>query len=164
MGLRDYTLFHIISRNARLYPQRAAIVFEDRRVTHGEYLIRVERLAAGLAAAGSGTGDRIGIVSLNCLEYLDLCGATARLGAIVLPVNWRLSSEEMVQISLQSAGSTGPRHTGNHRPLRGNLPKCEVLGRIRSVRNIGGRDLCAVSRATRICGTTRDIQPCSCGR
>jgi acyl-CoA synthetase (AMP-forming)/AMP-acid ligase II len=98
MGLRDYTLFDIISRNARLYPQRTAIIFEDRRITHGEYLIRVEQLAAGLAAAGTGTGDRIGIVSLNCLEYLDLCGAAARLGAIVLPVNWRLSSEEMVQI------------------------------------------------------------------
>jgi acyl-CoA synthetase (AMP-forming)/AMP-acid ligase II len=74
MGLRDYTLFDIISRNARLYPQRTAIIFEDRRITHGEYLIRVEQLAAGLAAAGTGTGDRIGIVSLNCLEYLDLCG------------------------------------------------------------------------------------------
>ena len=98
MGLRDYTLFDIIVRNARLYPQNMAIIFEDRRLTHGEYLIRVERLAAGLAAADIGTGDRIGIVSLNCLEYLDLCGAAARLGAILLPINWRLRSEEMVQI------------------------------------------------------------------
>ena len=98
MGLRDYTLFDIISRNARLYPQHTAIIFEGRRIAHGEYLTRVERLAAGLAAAGTSMGDRIGVVSLNCLEYLDLYGAAARLGAIVLPVNWRLSGEEMVQI------------------------------------------------------------------
>lgn len=98
MGLRDYTLFDIICRNARLHPQRTAIVFESERITHREYLARVERLAAGLAAAGVSTGDRIGIVSLNCLEYLDLYGAAARLGAIVLPVNWRLSAEEVVQV------------------------------------------------------------------
>jgi acyl-CoA synthetase (AMP-forming)/AMP-acid ligase II len=73
-------------------------VFEGQRITHGEYLARVERLAAGLAAAGVVSGDRIGIVSLNCLEYLDLYGAAARLGAIMLPVNWRLAAEEVVQV------------------------------------------------------------------
>jgi long-chain acyl-CoA synthetase len=98
MGLRDYTLFDIICRNARLHPQRTAIVFEGRRVSHRDYLARVERLASGLAAAGVSGGDRIGIVSQNCLEYLDLYGAAARLGAIMLPVNWRLAAEEMVQV------------------------------------------------------------------
>jgi long-chain acyl-CoA synthetase len=98
MGLRDYTLFDVISRNARLHAQRTAIVFEGRRITHREYLARVERLAAGLAATGVSAGERIGVVSQNCLEYLDLYGAAARLGAIMLPVNWRLSAEEIVQV------------------------------------------------------------------
>ena len=65
MGLRDYSLFDIIARNARLHARRTAIVFEGKRITHGEYLARVESLAAGLAVAGVGTGDLIGIVSLN---------------------------------------------------------------------------------------------------
>lgn len=98
MGLRDYTLFDIISRNARLHARRTAIVFEGKRITYGEYFARVERLAAGLAAAGVSAGERIGVVSQNCLEYLDLYGAAARLGAIMLPVNWRLSAEEIVQV------------------------------------------------------------------
>ena len=98
MGLRDYTLFDIISRNARLHAQRTAIVFEGKRITHREYLGRVERLAAGLATVGVSAGERIGVVSQNCLEYLDLYGAAARLGAIMLPVNWRLSAEEIVQV------------------------------------------------------------------
>src|SRR5689334_14289961 len=98
MGLRDYTLFDIISRNARVHAQRTAIVFEGERITHRDYLGRVERLAAGLAAAGLGPGERIGVVSQNCLEFLDLFGAAARLGAIMLPVNWRLSVEEVVQV------------------------------------------------------------------
>jgi long-chain acyl-CoA synthetase len=98
MGLRDHTLFDVISRNALLYPGRTAIVFEGKRITHREHFDRVERLAAGLAAAGVEAGDRIGIVSLNCPEYLDLYGAASRLGAIVLPVNWRLSPDEIVQV------------------------------------------------------------------
>ena len=53
MGLRDYTLFDIISRNARLHAQRTAIVFEGKRITHREYLGRVERLAAGSATRRS---------------------------------------------------------------------------------------------------------------
>jgi acyl-CoA synthetase (AMP-forming)/AMP-acid ligase II len=97
-AVRDYTLFDIISRNARLHPRRTAIIFDGRRITHEEYLAHVERLAAGLAAAGIGAGDRLGIVSLNCLEYLDLLGAAARLGAIAVPANWRLSGEEVVEV------------------------------------------------------------------
>ena len=52
MGLRDYTLFDVIARNARLFRDRTALIQEGQRVTHGEYLARVERLAGGLASAG----------------------------------------------------------------------------------------------------------------
>ena len=51
MGLRDFTLFDVVQRNACLYADRLAFVFEKERVTHGAYLARVERLAAGLARA-----------------------------------------------------------------------------------------------------------------
>ena len=134
MGLRDYALFDVISRNARLHPQRTAIVFEGKRITHHEYLARVERLAAGLAVAGVSTGDRIGIVSLNCLEYLDLYGAAARLGAIMLPVNWRLSAEEIVQV-LNDATPKLVFVDAEHQPVvaaaRDRLPsvqRCYALG------------------------------------
>ena len=134
MGLRDYALFDVISRNARLHPQRTAIVFEGKRITHHEYLARVERLAAGLAVAGVSTGARIGIVSLNCLEYLDLYGAAARLGAIMLPVNWRLSAEEIVQV-LNDATPKLVFVDAEHQPVvaaaRDRLPsvqRCYALG------------------------------------
>ena len=134
MGLRDYSLFDIIARNARLHARRTAIVFEGKRITHGEYLARVERLAAGLAVAGVGTGDRMGIVSLNCLEYLDLYGAAARIGAIVLPVNWRLSAEEIVQV-LNDATPKLVFADADHQSIiaaaRGRLPsvqRCYAFG------------------------------------
>ena len=37
MGIRDYTIYNYICRNATLYPKRDAIVFNDRRLTHEEY-------------------------------------------------------------------------------------------------------------------------------
>lgn len=98
MGLRDYTLYDVIERNARLHGDRLAFVAEGERVSHREYALRVERLSAGLASQGLVTGDRIAVLAQNGLAYVLLYGAAARLGLIVVPINWRLSSEEFVYV------------------------------------------------------------------
>lgn len=98
MSLRSFTLHDLIKRNARLYGSNTALVFGDQRVTHAQYAERTARLAAGLAAAGVGQGDRLAILAPNCLEYVDLFGAAAQLGAIVVPINWRLSAEEVAYV------------------------------------------------------------------
>ncbi|OGL17775.1 MAG: AMP-dependent synthetase [Candidatus Rokubacteria bacterium RIFCSPLOWO2_12_FULL_71_19] len=103
MGLRDYTLFDVIARNARLFRDRTALIQEGQRVTHGEYLARVERLAGGLASAGMVPGDRIAVLAQNSLEFLDLYGAAARLGAILVPINWRLSADEITYVISDAA-------------------------------------------------------------
>ncbi len=98
MGLRDFTLADVIARNAVLHRDRVAFVADGKRITHGEYAARVERLAAGLAAKGLMSGDRIAVLAQNCLEYVDLYGAAARLGLIMVPVNWRLAAEEIAYV------------------------------------------------------------------
>jgi acyl-CoA synthetase (AMP-forming)/AMP-acid ligase II len=98
MGLRDFTLFDMIERNARLYPDRVAFTFENERVTHAEFAERVRRLVNGLARVGVAPGDRIAVLSQNNLEFIDLYGATACLGAILVPINTRLSAEEVAYI------------------------------------------------------------------
>lgn len=98
MALRDYTLGDVIARNARLFPDRTALIHGSARVTHREYQERVDRLAGGLAAAGVLTGDRVAVLSQNNLEFLDLYGAVARLGAILVPINWRLSADEIAYV------------------------------------------------------------------
>ncbi|CAN5411753.1 long-chain fatty acid--CoA ligase [soil metagenome] len=98
MSLRSFTLHDLINRNARLYGSNTALVFGDQRVTHAQYAGRTARLAAGLAAAGAGQGDRLAILAPNCLEYVDLLGAAAQLGAVVVPINWRLSAEEVAYV------------------------------------------------------------------
>jgi acyl-CoA synthetase (AMP-forming)/AMP-acid ligase II len=105
MGLRDFTLFDVVERNARLHPDRDAFIFGAERITHAGYLARVERLAAGLARAGITPGDRIVMLSQNNLEFVDLYGAVARLGAILVPINWRLSADEVAYV----AGDAAPR-------------------------------------------------------
>ena len=55
----------------------------------------MDRLAAGLHQAGIRTGDRIAVVGKNRLAFFQLYGAAAALGAIVVPINWRLSAGEM---------------------------------------------------------------------
>ena len=72
--------------------------FDGERVTHAAYLARAERLAAGLARAGVRPGDRVAVLSQNNLEFVDLYGAVARLGAILVPINWRLSAEEIAYV------------------------------------------------------------------
>ena len=95
MTLRSFTFGDVYRRNAALFPDRTAFIFEGQRVTHSEYLHRVTRLATGLARLGVRPGDRVGVLSQNSLEMVDLIGAVALLGAILLPVNFRLSAEEV---------------------------------------------------------------------
>jgi long-chain acyl-CoA synthetase len=98
MGLRSVTLIDVVRRNAALHGDRTAFVFGARRVTHADYAMDVERLAAALAGLGIGTCDRIVVLSNNNAEFVALYGAAAWLGAILTPVNWRLSAEEIAYI------------------------------------------------------------------
>jgi long-chain acyl-CoA synthetase len=96
MGLHDYTFYDLINRNAVSFCDRPAWfeVDDQRMLTFAGYKSKVDRLACGLQKAGLKKGDRIGIFGKNSLEYFLLYGAAAALGAIVLPINWRLSAEE----------------------------------------------------------------------
>jgi acyl-CoA synthetase (AMP-forming)/AMP-acid ligase II len=97
MGLYDFTFYDVVNRNAVTFRDKQAW-FEpedETSLTFAEFKERVDRLAAGLQKQGVVKGDRIGVLSKNSLEFFLLFGAAAALGAIVLPVNWRLSAEEV---------------------------------------------------------------------
>ena len=97
MGLYDFTFYDLINRNAQCFRDREAWfeVDDGRTLTFAEYKKQVDRLACGLQNSGIEKGDRIGVLGKNSLEYFLLYGAAAGLGAIVLPINWRLSAEEV---------------------------------------------------------------------
>jgi len=97
MGLHDITFYDIINRNALAFRNSQAWyeVDDGRSMTFGEFKVKVDRLAGGLYNLGVRYGDRIGLLGKNSLEFFLLYGAAAAIGAIVLPINWRLSADEV---------------------------------------------------------------------
>jgi len=91
----DFNLYDVIVRNALLYRNRDCIVFEDKRLSFKQFKEKCDQLAVGLSQAGIKKGDRLAIVAYNSHEHMILCGAAAKIGAILVPVNWRLQQEEV---------------------------------------------------------------------
>ncbi|RRO20782.1 long-chain-fatty-acid--CoA ligase [Saccharopolyspora rhizosphaerae] len=92
-----------ISRRAAATPNLPAITFTGTTLTYGELADRIDRLAAELAAGGVGQGDRVGYAGLNDREFLVALFASARIGAVFVPLNFRLTAPEMSYI-LGNAG------------------------------------------------------------
>ena len=95
MNPHNLTLYDMIRQNARLHARREAIVFNDVRLSYEEYEKKCHQVAAGLIREGIIKGDRLGILSHNCDEFMILYGAAAKIGAILVPVNWRFQQEEV---------------------------------------------------------------------
>ena len=98
MALHDFTFYDLINRNAVCYGNRPAwLDVEDQRaLSFADIKQQVDRLAAGLQKRGVQKGERIGVLGKNSLDYFLLYGAAAAIGAIILPINWRLSAEEVI--------------------------------------------------------------------
>src|SRR5262249_49512225 len=97
-------LSSFIDRNAAFSPDKVAIAFEGDVVTYAALSDRIATAARALEAEFSvGRGDRVGILSLNRPDYLVLLYACARLGATLVPLNWRLAVAEQLFI-LSDAG------------------------------------------------------------
>ncbi len=96
MGLYDLTFYDLICRNAFFHGNGTAWFESDdgSELSFSKYKDRVDRLACGLQGAGVRHKDRIGVLGKNSTEFFILYGAAAAVGAIVLPVNWRLSINE----------------------------------------------------------------------
>ncbi|HST37868.1 MAG TPA: AMP-binding protein [Conexibacter sp.] len=77
------------------YAERDALVFEQRRWTYAQLDDDVGALAAGLRERGVGPGTRIAVLAMNLPEYLLLGLALAKLGAVMVPLNYRLHEEEL---------------------------------------------------------------------
>jgi len=98
-------LCSLIDRNAAFSPDKTAIAFEGERLSYAAFAARIERTATALKnELGVGRGDRVAILSLNRPDYLVLLYACARLGAMLVPLNWRLAIAEQLFI-LSDAGA-----------------------------------------------------------
>jgi fatty-acyl-CoA synthase len=91
----DVNWFAVLAHHATREPDMAMTVFEGETTTYGEMAARAAALAAGLHERGVGRGDVVGLLSYNCPEFLETLFAANYLGAIAMPINWRLAAPEV---------------------------------------------------------------------
>lgn len=116
----------IIHRNALLLPNREAFVFGKTRITFSEYNTRVNKLINALLKMNCKPGDVIGILSWNCLQFVEVYGVTMKGGFIASPFNPRLKDNELEYIINDSGANTifvGPELVEMAKTLRPRLPR-----------------------------------------
>src|SRR6478736_918451 len=91
-------LSSFIRYHATRTPERIAVVFQDQRITYAELSRRIERTAGYLAARGIGPNDVVAVMMKNSAAFLELAFATGHLGAVFLPINFRLAADEVEYI------------------------------------------------------------------
>lgn len=84
-----------LSIASSICPDRPAVIFEGKRLTYAELNERANRLAHALMNLGVKKGDRVAIMQVNCPQYLESYYATAKLGGIFVPLNFRAKQEEL---------------------------------------------------------------------
>jgi long-chain acyl-CoA synthetase len=95
-------LTEFIARNAQWYPDKTAIICEGEKLTWGDLNRRINLLANRLVQAGISKGDRVALLSGNCLEYPEIVFGILKSGGIVVPISTMLR-KETVLLELQDA-------------------------------------------------------------
>lgn len=90
-------LTDIVKFNARKYPDRPAVVFQGRTISYANLAERLNRLSNALLGIAA-VGDRVAILSENCLEYVECLYATPNSGMSLILLNYRLTTNNIAKI------------------------------------------------------------------
>lgn len=120
----------ILTRNARKFPDKVAVVHEGRSVTYRELNERVNRLANALLHLGLKKGERVGVLLHNCPEFVEVYFACAKSGAIFCPYNNHLKGMELKELINYSSPRflfVDPDFLKTVEEIRDELPSVEQL-------------------------------------
>jgi long-chain acyl-CoA synthetase len=120
------TFADIIYRNALLHSDDEAFICGPQRITFSQFNARVNSLIHALCSLEVKKGDGIGILSWNCLEYVDVYGAAMKGGFIASPFNPRLHGEELEYLINYSEANTlfiGPELVTTVNSIRSRLSR-----------------------------------------
>ena len=95
---RQHSLGDLPRRTAQRVPDKLAIVDGEKRLTFAELEAVVDGTAAAIAAAGLAKGDRLALLSHNCWQFAVLNFAAARVGVVLVPINFMLGADEIAFI------------------------------------------------------------------
>ncbi|NMB35160.1 MAG: long-chain-fatty-acid--CoA ligase [Firmicutes bacterium] len=119
------TFADIIYRNALLYPDNEAFVYESIRITHFEYNAMVNKVIHALFKMGVKKGETIGLLSWNCVQAAVIYGVAMKGGFIASPFNPRLTADELEYLITYSETDTlfvGPELVDTINRLKPRLP------------------------------------------
>ena len=118
---------NFLSIPASMFADQEILVFGPRRLTYGDLLGRVRKLAASLRRLGIGRGDVVAALQTNSSDYIETYYAAATLGAVFLPVNYRAKPPELEY--MLSAAKTKAVFVGSrYADLLGTLlPQCATV-------------------------------------
>ena len=103
---RRHTLGDLLHRTARRCPDRLAVIAGDTRLTYAEFDLAVNRTACAVADRGVDKGDRVALLSHNGWQFAVLSFALAKLGAVLVPVNFMFGPDEVAYL-LHHSGAVG---------------------------------------------------------
>src|SRR5690625_5054601 len=95
---RRNTLGDILTRTAARVPNKQAFIFRNRQITYQGLDELVDEIAFGLVNEGIKKGDRLAILSKNSLDFVVVMFAVARIGAVFIPINYKLKNQDIAYI------------------------------------------------------------------
>jgi fatty-acyl-CoA synthase len=98
-------------RARKLYADREALVDGPLRLSYAEFFDRCDRWAAALQRLGVGHGDRVAVIAPNTHAMLEAFYAVPQLGAVIVPLNYRLTAEDFVYLIVHSGARVVCAHS-----------------------------------------------------
>lgn len=95
---RELIIGELVARNARKYPNKLALKAGEHSLTYSQWNLRVNKLANAFSEIGIRHGDKVAFLLYNGIEILDCYFALAKLGAVSVPINFRLVGPEIVYV------------------------------------------------------------------
>ena len=124
-------------RARRLYPEREAVVDGDLRLTYREFFERCDRWSAALQKLGVRPGDRVAYIAPNTHAQLESFYAVPQIGAVVVPINYRLTPADFTYLIQHSGAKVVCAHSDYLDAvdsIRGVLPDVQAFVALESPR------------------------------
>lgn len=96
------TPLEFFRRARKVHPEREAVVDGDRRFSYREFAARCDKASAAWAKLGVKSGDRVGTIAPNTHRHLEQFYAVPQLGAVIVPMNYRLTADDFVYLANHS--------------------------------------------------------------
>jgi fatty-acyl-CoA synthase len=123
VNLSSFIAFH-----AARTPDRLAVVYQDERLTYAGLLRRIGIIAGCIHGRGIAPDDVVAVVMKNSAAFLEITFAVSHVGAILLPINYRLAADEVTFIT-ENAGAKLVFADAEFRRCGICCPGCRLAGR-----------------------------------